>query len=316
MSSTRVAKTLALSAAAALHGVAIWGFATDRTIEIEGSSGAVDTRIGSSFADMAAGTISEAVPPETIEELAPRDVTRSVSSPRDAEASPPEEIQTAVRPDPVLPSAQAPAESAQAPLEPVQGALLPVVQTQSATLQDPQALRPVRPDMADAIAPEDEAAPTVTRSLRPKRRSAEVEKRAEPPKKEPRTRKAQSQPRGNAARQATAGAETGKKKKKAVVAGTGASLQKATGNAAASNYPGKVMKKISRVPKPRVGKKGTSVVAFTIAPGGGLSALSLARSSGSAKLDQAALRVVRRAAPFPPPPAGARRNFSINIKGG
>ena len=34
-----------------------------------------------------------------------------------------------------------------------------------------------------------------------------------------------------------------------------------------------------------------------------------------AALDQAALGIIRKAAPFPRPPAGARRNFSIQIKG-
>ena len=45
-----------------------------------------------------------------------------------------------------------------------------------------------------------------------------------------------------------------------------------------------------------------------------LAGLSVARSSGSAALDRAALRVVQRAAPFPAPPAGAQRSFSIKIE--
>ncbi|HKK84958.1 MAG TPA: energy transducer TonB [Roseovarius sp.] len=48
---------------------------------------------------------------------------------------------------------------------------------------------------------------------------------------------------------------------------------------------------------------------------GGLAAVSLARSSGSSALDQAALRLVRGAGPFPKPPQGARRNFSVKIQG-
>ena len=53
-----------------------------------------------------------------------------------------------------------------------------------------------------------------------------------------------------------------------------------------------------------------------VGSGGTLAAISLARSSGSGELDQAALRVIRRAAPFPAPPPSARRNFTIRIQGG
>ncbi|WP_289086128.1 hypothetical protein [uncultured Sulfitobacter sp.] len=35
----------------------------------------------------------------------------------------------------------------------------------------------------------------------------------------------------------------------------------------------------------------------------------------SAALDRAAVSVIRKAAPFPRPPAGARRQYSIKIKG-
>ena len=60
--------------------------------------------------------------------------------------------------------------------------------------------------------------------------------------------------------------------------------------------------------------RGAAVVAFSIAGSGGLSGVSLARSSGSAALDRAAIQVVQRAAPFPAPPAGAQRSYSIQIK--
>ncbi len=75
------------------------------------------------------------------------------------------------------------------------------------------------------------------------------------------------------------------------------------------------MRKISRVSRPRVGVRGKAVIAFTIASNGGLSGVSVAKSSGSARLDAAALQVVRRAAPFPAPPRNARRSFTISIVG-
>lgn len=52
------------------------------------------------------------------------------------------------------------------------------------------------------------------------------------------------------------------------------------------------------------GHRGTAVVSFGIAGSGALTYARIARSSGNSALDQAALSAVRRAAPFPPPPAG------------
>lgn len=122
-----------------------------------------------------------------------------------------------------------------------------------------------------------------------------------------------SQPQGNADRAAHAGQTSGSETARAASSGSGGKSAQ-TGNAAASNYPGQVMRKLSRVALPRVDARGTAMIAFRIADNGGLAALSIARSSGSAALDQAALRVVQRATPFPPPPSGARRSFSIPIK--
>ena len=93
------------------------------------------------------------------------------------------------------------------------------------------------------------------------------------------------------------------------------SRNRAQGNAAASNYPGKVMRHIARVLRPRANSRGAAVVRFSISSNGGLSALRLARSSGSSRLDRAAMTVLRRAAPFPRPPRGAKRSFTIRIEG-
>jgi protein TonB len=58
---------------------------------------------------------------------------------------------------------------------------------------------------------------------------------------------------------------------------------------------------------------GRATVAFSIGPAGGLQGVRIARSSGKAQLDQAAIATVQRAAPFPPPPAGVNPTFSIQI---
>lgn len=50
----------------------------------------------------------------------------------------------------------------------------------------------------------------------------------------------------------------------------------------------------------RTGLQGAALLRFTIAPDGSVDGVGLARSSGFALLDNAALDTVRRAAPYPP----------------
>ena len=113
----------------------------------------------------------------------------------------------------------------------------------------------------------------------------------------------------------TKGSSDGSPKARPVAKSTGSARSEATGNAAAQNYPGQVMRKISRVPKPRVRAKGSATLRFTIAPDGRLAKLTLTKSSGRPALDKAALNMIRRAAPFAKPPTGAQRSFTLTIKG-
>lgn len=57
--------------------------------------------------------------------------------------------------------------------------------------------------------------------------------------------------------------------------------------------------------------QGEALVGFTLDADGRLVALELLQSSGNGLLDRLALRTVRRAAPFPPPPATAGHVFRI-----
>ncbi|WP_163566420.1 energy transducer TonB, partial [Klebsiella pneumoniae] len=51
------------------------------------------------------------------------------------------------------------------------------------------------------------------------------------------------------------------------------------------------------------GQQGHAAVRFAITRAGGATGVALVRSSGNAALDQAAIAMVHRAAPFPPLPA-------------
>ncbi|MGR3621073.1 TonB family protein [Pseudophaeobacter sp.] len=123
-----------------------------------------------------------------------------------------------------------------------------------------------------------------------------------------------AKPRGNSEVNATQGVATSTGTQTGGQAQTVGGTATVQGNAAADNYPGQVMRRIQRA-KRVADVRGVAIVRFSIAASGGLAAVRLARSSGSGKLDGIALAQVRRAAPFPPPPAGAKRSFAVRIKG-
>lgn len=291
MRSALAVKSVALSVALVLHGaLAVALVSQDRT-QIAGAEGGTEVRLGSAFADMAAGTLSP-VRPETAEVTA---------------------AETPAHLDAVRPEVTPPAKVAALPPEPAARA---VVAERGAVAVVDAATVLTSDTGAERITAQDPQSTAVAQSLRPRPRNVDAVQRAEPvAEAKPKSVPPKTKPApGNADRTAQAGAATGQRKAMAQHSGAGRSTPEA-GTAAASNYPGLVMRTLSRAGKPRVTARGTAVIAFSIAANGGLSSVSLARSSGSAALDQAALQLVRGAGPFPRPPVGARRSFSIQIKG-
>ena len=156
-------------------------------------------------------------------------------------------------------------------------------------------------------------------SVRPKSLEQEVAQsqptpkraKASPPKKDKK-----QQARGNAKRQETAGASNGEKTASATVAGKRKSGKATQGaNAAVSNYPGLVSRKIARQKRPKAATKAAAIVSFTIAASGAIAKISIIKSSGSAKFDKSAVVLVRRASPFPKPPSGAKLSYNVKVKG-
>lgn len=286
MHRTAPAKVAALALAIIAHAIVALALVTSAGVQVEGASGGAEVRLGNAFADMAAGTLTAVRPVEAAE--TPKDV--------------PDRI-TATAPEAAMPT--------QTDLLP---AAVPVV---SAAPTQPELLSSTTPERITGAAPET-AAPDS--ALRPKRRNAAIEAAhlsapvAKPRAKPAPVPKPAAAKPGNAKRDARAGLATGTETATARQSGT-EGRQQAAGNAAASNFPGLVMRKLSRAGKPRVNARGVAIVAFSIGANGGLASVSLARSSGSQALDQAALGLVRGASPFPKPPQGARRSFSVQIKG-
>ena len=62
-----------------------------------------------------------------------------------------------------------------------------------------------------------------------------------------------------------------------------------------------------------MGQPGTAGVRFDIDGKGALVDVELVTTSGIKSLDEEAIAIVRKAAPFPAPPQGAQRSFSANV---
>jgi protein TonB len=81
-----------------------------------------------------------------------------------------------------------------------------------------------------------------------------------------------------------------------------------------SNYPGIVRAHLARYQRHDHSAQGSAMVSFGLDAGGRVTHVSVARGSGNASLDQEAQAMVRRASPFPPPPAGAPRSFTVPVR--
>lgn len=317
-----VAKLAALLVAVVAHGALALALVATEDAQVEGASGGAEVRLGSAFADMSSGVLTA----ERTEEAGaiPAEAPEALEAERPEQTPPERPVRTveAERTEPIRPDATPTLRAAQPPAPVAAEIAAESVPEDVAVLapsSTPEAMSPARPPERIEGASSDTAA--VVQSLRPKPRSARFEAAHKPappertaPKPVPQTAAAAKPQRGNAEQNARAGEVTGAKAATARQSGD-RGRQSAAGNAAASNYPGLVMRKLSRAGKPRVTARGTALVAFTISASGALATVSLARSSGSPALDQAAVQLVRGAGPFPEPPQGAQRSFSIQIQG-
>lgn len=60
--------------------------------------------------------------------------------------------------------------------------------------------------------------------------------------------------------------------------------------------------------------QGVVLISFTIVSDGNVGGLKITQSSGHSVLDQAALTTISQSSPFPPPPSGAPRLFTVPIR--
>ena len=290
----KAAVALAVVLSLSLHLSAMAALAPRDQVLIEGGvSAAQEAALGNSFADFAEG----AVP-----------VAPSAEPARPVPAEPLTPTQTPVTPAP---------------------AATPPVALSAEALEGSEAVLPISPEAAPATPPEM-ATPEITAPAPPAAPSPPVAA-AQPPApmleplpevvaqtataETPRPRpRAAPQPAGNAPQSARRGSAEGSERARGAETTSGASAS-APGNAAVSNYPGEVMRRIQRTRQQRTSARGRAVVSFTVGADGALASVGVQRSSGSAELDRIAQDHIRRAAPFPPPPAGAQRAFSFEFVG-
>ncbi|MCV6577496.1 MAG: energy transducer TonB [Cohaesibacter sp.] len=166
-----------------------------------------------------------------------------------------------------------------------------------------------------------EIKPIEAKALKPKKKIKQAKlqkpkevKKVKPPKKvvksKPKKKIAKKKKVKKKAQKASKASKKGglsanKKGRKGASGGNGGKKQNVNGRALTTSYMAKVRRKIERK-KRALGRRntGTAVVRFTITPAGRLAGVKLARSSGNARIDKAALSMVRRAAPFGAFPAG------------
>ncbi|WP_052245374.1 TonB family protein [Halocynthiibacter namhaensis] len=264
----------------ALHaGGFAWTYQAN-TVQISGGSPAEVARLGNGFIDMTSGTLSPVTADDTTKTAPLETAQPATTQPVTATSTTP----------PVQTSPSSPTRT---------------VSSASPTL----ATVPPPSERITAIATEVREA------------QADTPRPASRPVTRPEPRRAQPSPTPQASRQGgnqntRRGQSTGQETATATEASPKSNGSASTaGNAAASNYDGLVWRRISRTRRSRSGGRGTAVVSFHIETSGTPSRVRIQRSSGKPALDQAAIDHIHRAAPFPSPPAGARRDFGYTYEG-
>ncbi|MDX8459779.1 energy transducer TonB family protein [Mesorhizobium humile] len=284
---------LAIVASGLLHGAAAAAFLLAPAgtfdsldaIQAEGSDQSGADAQGSALNDAASGAVDVTLVPD------PQPVKRQAVQP-----TPPAEAPQPAN-QPVTP--QPPAEAAD------EAASTPHILTTTTARPDDQSV-PTGSEPAPAIEPQNaEASPAE-------------------PEQPPAPAAAPSTPAGSAGSGKpveTRGTETadGDTRDAPVVASKG-KIKAAAGTALESRYSGEIQKRLARANR-RVSKsvqaqaRNNARVVFVVAADGSISDLQLAESSGSAELDQFALTLVRKQAPFPPiPPETGRSSWVFKAR--
>ncbi len=298
-------KALALVAAVGVH-IGLASVLVDVvSVKTEGVSGGPDVKLGSRFQDLVQGGLASAQVPETpVAAVVP---TLNAAQP--------------VRPITAAPSAKT-ADLVSQPVVPQAFGEVQTNRNLELPVAAPSTVRPFSPETRSIVSPqtrdeekrdaparemEQDANPTLSNTPRPTARPIRETRRDTATSARPTVA-------GNAAQNADAGASGGTQDGTSVTRGQNG-RQSNAGTAAADNYPGEVMRCISRAGRPRVTAHGAAVVAFQLSDSGRIVNPRIAATSGNTRLDRAALAIVRNAGPCPKPPTHAQTRFRVRVEG-
>ena len=321
----KVAAALAISLG--IHAGIFAGFGPfDEDTQVAGGAPVELAALGNSFEDMvAAGGRLQPVNGEDKTAPVPVETTQPVEADKPVKPLPIERTEPTevVKAEPVTAiEAAEPAETPQTELPDA----VPVLEAQTAETAKPVEMASLPPaDAAPVPEPNPRAragakqaekpartAPKPAGTIRAKPNQA---KRKQERKPAPKRVVTQGAGEGNAARDAIRGSAAGRQdvRKGSTSQGAGR-VASVPGNAAISNYPGKVQSKIHRTRQRRSSGRGKVLVRFSVTRNGGLGSVAVARGSGVQSVDSMAIDHIRRAAPFPPPPPGARTRFTMWVQ--
>ena len=296
-----------------MHAVGAWIFLDDRgeMMQEERGAGATALEIGSLF-ESVAQTEVEATRVETVT------ARPSASEPVTAR--------------PVTPAAAVPVSSEVKDVQPTTVTPVPDTLLQALTaneaLEQPDIVKakevaPTEPEKAIDFQKPSESKPRSVETVDPRQALAEAkavkalpQRKASPPAKQIQAAKVSQ--KNQAAQAASVASRKGgrvanSKGTAGATGGNGGRNTAANGNAETSNYMGKVRSRVARKKRypsaaRRRGETGTAVIRFVVAKSGAMSGLQLVRSSGSKTLDEAALKMAQKAAPFPAIPASTGKS--------
>ncbi|QUS56497.1 TonB family protein [Pseudovibrio brasiliensis] len=249
------------------------------------------------------------VKPLEVAKVQPLEQPKPVEHVKEVEPVKLEELEKVVQSDEVKPSEPEKLEEAK---KEVSEELKPVEKKTAEPVEDKKELeaKPVETEVAAVTVPIPRAAPPRPKQVQKTTPKKIAKKASTKAKKEP-AKKA-----GNSEVNSVRGSKVARKgssaaKKGNNIAGSGDSA----GNAAASNYWGKVQKKIQRAANSRYprrekrrSKSGDVQIRYTIQRDGSVTGITLAVSSGNKRFDEAARKAIRTAAPFDPLPQSIRGN--------
>jgi TonB family protein len=271
---------------------------------------------------------SRLVEPPPVAEPSPPPVAEAPPPPLVAEPSPPPVAEAPPPPPVVEPSAPPVAESPPSPpvAEPspppvAEAPPPPVVEPSPPPVAEKPPPKPVVEPTSRPAPPASPALPRVTKPM-PTAASPATARVAKPPPPErptpPRVAKP-TPPEKISPRISREPAESSRSASRATkLASLPPQSAPAASSAEVAAYQGEVLGRIAAQKHyPEAARErapqGVAIVRFSIAASGQLAGASLSKSAGDPLLDAEALATIRRASPFPPPPAGAPRNLSAPL---